>query len=420
MTMSLGHHYLDDLACNSPDTLIIKSKHSAHTPADSMQLPVTMVEVTDDSYIFARTLQTLCSFCLEMERFQFAYGWLTQWAKTSAYLLGPSDPAPNTVSMPSIMVQDGIHPHMVTWHDVPLKIGELKFLQCKVDDPIWCFEGARSIIDNFKFPKFTIRAPLMLLRKIIWQNLVSCLRALLSIQPIKPGDALSLDKIIASKIHHITGFPYNPNTEILTLLVDMHGLDYPSLARINAGIVTEGLWRDLNHHVPAYQIMVRLTLADWTCSINHCVYPLDGKGLLRDFTGQYRNIPGAWVIAHKIMTTFEPKLVLRVTNNSHILRGEVSLTHILNIAKAHGKTVPDGRVIKTLSSRGIILLADIGMWQTVSGIVSHFKSKELAPDGANWTAKAKENWVRIAGIMTEIDAKWFTFGDRDLMNDQRC
>src|SRR5882762_4763252 len=114
MTMSLGHRYLDDLARNSPDTLIIKSKHSAHTPADSMQLPVTMVEVTDDSYIFARMLQTLCSFCLEMEHFQFAYGWLTQWAKTSAYLLGPSGPVPNTVSMPLITVQDSIHPHTVT------------------------------------------------------------------------------------------------------------------------------------------------------------------------------------------------------------------------------------------------------------------------------------------------------------------
>jgi hypothetical protein len=75
---------------------------------------------------------------------------------------------------------------------------------------------------------------------------------LLSIQPIKLGDALTLDKLIASKIHHITGFPYNPTTDILTLPIDLHGLDYLSLARINVRIVTEGLWRDLNHHVSAY------------------------------------------------------------------------------------------------------------------------------------------------------------------------
>jgi len=81
MTTSLGHCYLNDLAHNLPDTLIIKSKLEAHSPANAMQLPITMVEVTHDSYIFAWTLQALCSFCLEMERFQFAYGWMTQWAK---------------------------------------------------------------------------------------------------------------------------------------------------------------------------------------------------------------------------------------------------------------------------------------------------------------------------------------------------
>src|ERR1700683_4114230 len=152
MTTSLGHHYLDDLARNSPDTLIIKSQTVAHSPDDSLQLPVTMVEATDDSYIFALTLQALQSFCLEMERFQFAYGWLTQWAKTTVYRLGPPGPAPDTVSMPSIPIQEGAHPHTISWHDVPRRIGELEFLCCKVDDPVWQFEGARSIIENFQFP----------------------------------------------------------------------------------------------------------------------------------------------------------------------------------------------------------------------------------------------------------------------------
>ena len=350
-----------------------------------------------------------------MERFQFAYGWLTQWTKTSAYLLGPLSSNPDTVSIPSVTIQDGIHPHTVTCHDVPLRVGELEFLRCKVDDPVWWFEGACSIVENFKFPKLTVRAPITLLRKIIWQNLISRLRALLSIQPIKPSDVLSLDKMIASKIHHITGFPYSPNTDILTLPVDLHRLDYPSLARINAGIATKGLWRDLNHHVPAYRNMVRLTLADWTCTINHCVYPLDGKGLLRDFTGQYRKIPAAWIIAHKVLTTLEPKMALRATDGSHVLRGEVSLSHVLNIAKSHGKLVPDGRAVKTLSSRGVALLADIGSWQTANGTAVCFKSKALAPSGTNWTAKAKENWVRIAKILNELDAKWFTIGDVDLM-----
>jgi hypothetical protein len=90
LTTSLGHRYLDDLAGSLPDTQIIRSKvrcedGNPHTPDDSLQLPVTMVEATDDLYLFALTLQTLCKFCLEMERFSgnsvhaFRYhsGWRT-------------------------------------------------------------------------------------------------------------------------------------------------------------------------------------------------------------------------------------------------------------------------------------------------------------------------------------------------------
>jgi hypothetical protein len=161
--------------------------------------------------------------------------------------------------------------------------------------------------------------------------------------------------------------------------------------------------------------MARLTLADWTCTINHCVYPLEGKGLLRDFTGHYQKIPAAWIVAHKVMTTLRPKMALRMTDSLHILRGEVSLYHVLNIAKAHGKLVPDGRAVKTLSSRGIVHLADIGSWQTAGGITTCFKAKEHALNGFNWTAKVQEHWVRIAQILNELDAKWFTISDVDLM-----
>jgi hypothetical protein len=142
MMMSLGPCYLNDLARYSLDTLIVRSKYDSHSPVDSIQLPVTMVEMTDNSYIFALTLKALQWFCLEMEYFQFAYGWLTQWENTTAYWLGPSGPAPDTISMASITIQEGVHPHMISWHNVPLRVGELEFLPCKVDDPIWRFEVA--------------------------------------------------------------------------------------------------------------------------------------------------------------------------------------------------------------------------------------------------------------------------------------
>jgi hypothetical protein len=146
MTTSMGHRYLDDLAQNMPEKLVIKPKRHGHLPTDLMCLLVTMVEATDDSYIFALMQQALCSFCLEMEWFQFAYGWLTQWEKTIAYVLCPLGPVPETVMMPSITNSKSIHPHTISWHNVPLKVGELEFLQCKVDDPVWRFEAARSIV----------------------------------------------------------------------------------------------------------------------------------------------------------------------------------------------------------------------------------------------------------------------------------
>ena len=126
-----------------------------------------MVEATDNSYLLALTLQTLCKFCLKMEQFQYAYGWQNQWAKMVAYVLCCPDSTPEAVSMLSVTMQDGVHPYTISHHNVPLRRGELEFLWCKVDNPQWRFEKARSIIENFKFPKFTVCAPITLLQKFL-------------------------------------------------------------------------------------------------------------------------------------------------------------------------------------------------------------------------------------------------------------
>jgi hypothetical protein len=62
----------------------------------------------------------------------------------------------------------------------------------------------------------------------------------------------------------------------------------------------------------------------------------------------------------------------------------------------------------------VICLADIVSWQTVCGVVSCFKANGHIPDRVNWTAKAKENWVRITSILDQIEAKWFAIGDVEL------
>jgi hypothetical protein len=112
-----------------------------HTLLDNMQLQVTMVKATDNSYLFTTTLETLVNFCLEMECFQYTYGWLMQWAKANAYVINLTDEVPKMVKMPSITLQEGVDPWIVSHHDIPLKVGELEFLCMKVDDPIWRYQG---------------------------------------------------------------------------------------------------------------------------------------------------------------------------------------------------------------------------------------------------------------------------------------
>jgi hypothetical protein len=122
-------------------------------------------------------------------------------------------------------------------------------------------------------------------------------------------------------------------------------MDFPSIARINMGLVTEGLARDLNHHIPAYQWVVLITLANWTCGINGCIGPLDGLGLRQNFTQYYKKIPAAWIIAQETLSHLKPKLSLRHTDTSHISHGNISISHTLRLCQAHGVNIPDGQVI---------------------------------------------------------------------------
>jgi len=72
----------------------------------------------------------------------------------------------------------------------------------------------------------------------------------MSLQPLKQADALSLDSLLIQKVHEALGFPFRPNSLIATLPINMHGFGFPSIAHINASLVTEGIMRDLNHHLP--------------------------------------------------------------------------------------------------------------------------------------------------------------------------
>ena len=284
LTTSLGHRYLTDLAGRDPDSLVMTSatstKGDPHLPNNHLQLTIVMADATDDSYIFSTTIQSLHAMTLEMERFQFTYGWLTQWMKTIAFVLNGSDRVPDKISFLSISIGNGQDPMAITEHEVPLIQNVLEFLRTKVDNPSKRYEELAEIIQTFTFPRIVGHYPITLVRKIVAQNIVSRCRALLSLQLIKHKDAQRLDSMIMSRVHEFSRLPFKPNTAIATLPVSLWGSHFPSISRINSGIVVDGTARDLNHHIKSYRVMARITMADWTCEKNGCIYPLDGPGLL--------------------------------------------------------------------------------------------------------------------------------------------
>lgn len=424
LTTSLGHRWLDDLALESPETLYVQSemgkKNDPHLDIDTLRLPVTMVEATDDSYIFAKSLVGLQYFCLEMERFQFAYGWLTQWTKTFVYILQPSGDVPQSVVMPSITRKPGSNSRNITYHPVPVKLGHLEMLRTEVDNPTLRYNELHDFIANFSIPKFSIRPPLTLLRKIVMQNIASKVRAILSLQPIKTKDARKLDHEIALKVHDLLGFPFRPTTDIMTLPISLFGFEFPSVERINMAAAIEGLARDLNHHVEAYRQMARLSLSDWTCSINGCIDPLDGAGLSRNFNRYYGRIPTTWIVAQQALRSLQPQLHLRQTDKSYLMQGKTSILHALKSTNNQRLQLPHGRVWISLRSKGIQWLYQVGKWS-----FSHTKGYVFTVDATppfnphlSGNAAALHSWNLMANLLDGLPIKWVHTSSWDLLWDR--
>lgn len=240
-----------------------------------------MIEATDDSIIFARSVQVLQSFCLLKEHVQYAYGWLTNWMKTTAFILSPSGPQPEIISLPSITVKPGVSPLIITYHDVPLISDELEFLRVKINNLAHCFQELYEFIDAFTFSKFIGPTPITLIQKIAIQSIASRARALLTFQPITDTDAYKLDRLVTAKVHALFSFPWMFNMEITMLPVSLHGFEFPSICRVNAFIAVNGLACDISYHIQSYHNIALITLVDWTCLINECINPLTEPGILK-------------------------------------------------------------------------------------------------------------------------------------------
>ena len=139
-------------------------------------------------------------------------------------------------------------------------------------------------------------------------------------------------------------------------------MDFPSLAQINMGMVIKGIICDLNCHIPAYQQVALVTLANWMCTIDSCVGPLDGLGLNQNFSQYYKKIPAAWIIVQNSMTSLKSNPSLCLTHNSQIMDGEIFISHTIKLCKAHGVDVPNGHVIWSLTTKGMCMLSHARYW----------------------------------------------------------
>ncbi|KAF5374645.1 hypothetical protein D9615_009023 [Tricholomella constricta] len=424
MTTSLGHRYLTDLAANDPDCIVISSTSHArgdpHLPDDQLSLKFTMAEATDDSYIGALSVSALRRFTLEMERFQFVYGWLTSWEKTTVHILNDTGSILDHISLPSITNSPGVDPWVVTEHEVPVSSNEFNFLRAQVDDPRSRFLELFAFIESFVFPRFMSRTPFALLRKIVSQNIVSKCRALLSLQPISHSEATLLDQLVARRVHETRGFPFCPNSLISSLPLDLGGFDFPSIARINAGIAIDGLSRDLNHHIPAYRTMARITLADWTCQFNSCRSPLDGDGLGRSFRHSKGSIPSSWLIAHHAMSSFSPPLSLRSTDQCHLVQGDCAIAHAVIAVRSSTSANPfltvatlNGHTLRSLKSMGVRQLCQIGKWMVGTSGVTSFNMLPLPP--GRWTNAQIRNWELMGQFMASAEVRRLFCGDLELL-----
>jgi hypothetical protein len=114
----MGHYYLQDCVKADGDALIVTTSSSErnepHFRDAGKKLLVAMVEATDDTYIFSKSVHSLVGSTLKMERFQYAYGWQTQWTKSFAYVLNPEvdKEYPETIKFQSVSIGEQILTHL--------------------------------------------------------------------------------------------------------------------------------------------------------------------------------------------------------------------------------------------------------------------------------------------------------------------
>ncbi|KAI0072126.1 hypothetical protein K474DRAFT_1605738 [Panus rudis PR-1116 ss-1] len=268
LTTSMGNHWLQDVSLNHDDCVSIHTSQ-AHVPDDRLVIHPCMVEAMDDSLIIAHSLPTVQRSCGMMEQFQLAYGWTTNWSKSLLSVLNCHDTdVPNSIPMPTVDLTRPGDSTLIRKNVAVLR-DQCDFLRVRVNDTNAQYRKIRDLILNFSLPHLHTRLPLTALWRIFSQCLASRIRPYLSFQPVSRQHAVLLDNLLAQRVHEYFSFPFRFNSSLLMLPLNSLGFDFPSFSRMNDAAAVSGLLRDLNHHVPIFRDMARITLTDWMCSVSH-------------------------------------------------------------------------------------------------------------------------------------------------------
>lgn len=418
LTTSMGSHWLAD-CLRADDTVTFMSQQGRrghpHTPDDRARLRIVMAEAMDDSVLITSSLPAARAACLHMERFQGAYGWETNWDKPLLTVYNVPATPPRLL-MPSIDLADPLAQapvdrtvHVVTQH--------CDFLRVMVNDPDMQFDKIRMLITTFELPNLHTRLPLTAVRRILIQCLVSRIRPYLSYQPVTRPQAELLDHLLAQRVHEYFGFPFRFNSKLLSLPLSLLGFDFPCISRLNDASAIQGLLRDLNHHVPAFRTLARITLADWTCQLNNCACPLQAHSP-RSFNRSRHSIPAAWITAHQALR--ESGLSIMLTDKSHLFTGDVALRHVARTALASPHT-PDSHMITNLERAGVLRLADVATWHSATPMHPDFmRSSPLStvPTVLQPFAAARD-WPQLSQWLSSLTFRSLLHGDLGRPTDAR-
>ncbi|TFK81753.1 hypothetical protein K466DRAFT_666919 [Polyporus arcularius HHB13444] len=116
----------------------------------------------------------------------------------------------------------------------------------------------------------------------------------------------------------------------------------------------------LNHHVPVFRDMARITLADWTCSLNQCAHPLEAASA-RSFIRSRRKLPFAWIVAQDTLRALD--LSVRLTDQSYLFTGDVALRHLVRTLPSPPSS-PSSHVVTNLERAGFTHLDQLAGWSS--------------------------------------------------------